>query len=204
MSLIKSARLSGVFAAGLRRRITSAMPMFVYLTVFPFAAGAADFRALDVGQSCGTVRDWELARGSTQIPSHADSGLEIYAFTTEDFGRHVVVTYACVNGALRDGSWRFPDESWQQAVERYRGLYGSLESTYGRAAVVGHPWDDTNDQKFIADNWFKLTSMWVLPKGNATVTLNIQPTPPFKPELPKWSIDITVSEAHIKSELKKG
>jgi hypothetical protein len=94
--------------------------------------------------------------------------------------------------------------SWQQAVERYRGLYGTLQSTYGRAAVVGHPWDDTDDQKFIADNWFKLTSMWVIPRGNATVTLNIQPTPPFKPELPRWSIDITVSEAHIKREPKKG
>ncbi len=204
MSFIKSARLTGVFAAGLVRRITSAMPRLVYFAVFPFAAGAADFRALDVGQSCGTARDWELAHGSMQIPSRADSGLEIYAFTTEDFGRHVVVTYVCVKGALRDGSWRFPGESWQQAVERYRGLYGTLESTYGRAAVVGHPWHDTNDQKFIADNWSQLTSMWVLPKGNAAVTLTIQPIPPFRPESPKWSIEITVSEAHIKSEPKKG
>ena len=70
--------------------------------------------------------------------------------------------------------------------------------------MVRHPWDDTHDQKFIADNWFKLTSMWVMLRGNATVTLNIQPIPPFNPELPKWSIDITVSEAHIKSGTKKG
>jgi hypothetical protein len=188
MYFIKSARLTGVFAAGLVRRITSAMPRLVYFAVIPFAAGAADFRALDVGQSCGTARDWELAHGSMQIPSRADSGLEIHAFTTEDFGRHVVVTYVCVNGALRDGSWRFPGESWQQAVERYEGLYGTLESTYGRAAVVGHPWHDTNDQKFIADNWSQLTSMWVLPKGNAAVTLTIQPIPPFKPESPKDSL----------------
>jgi hypothetical protein len=174
------------------------------LVLFPFVALAADFRALDVGQSCGTVQAWELAHGSIQIPSHSDSGLEVYAFSAEDFGRHIELTYVCVNGALRDGSWRFPNESWQQAVESYRSLYVSLAATYGAAALQGHPWDETSDQKVIADHWFKLTSMWVKSGGNAIVTLNIQPTPPFMPESPKWSIGITVSKAHIKTEPKIG
>src|ERR1700730_15031437 len=35
------------------------------LTIYAMSATAADFRALDNGQSCASAREWEMARGST-------------------------------------------------------------------------------------------------------------------------------------------
>jgi hypothetical protein len=38
------------------------------LMMFAMSATAADFRALDIGQSCASAREWEVARGSTPMP----------------------------------------------------------------------------------------------------------------------------------------
>jgi len=160
------------------------------LTSFP--AGAADFRAIDVGQSCDTVQAWELAHGSIPIPSHTSSGASVYAYTADEYGQHIVVTYLCKNGTLFTGNREFPVGSWSQAVENYRKLYESLRSEYGVPAREGHPWDDRSDQQEIAEHWIRHMTVWRVSEGN--VMLTIQPNQPFKPELPIWRVCVAAGK----------
>ena len=57
----------------------------VLLGIFVLPAEAADFRAIDIGQSCSTVDAWEMAHASTRNITHSDSGLEVYSYSVEQF-----------------------------------------------------------------------------------------------------------------------
>jgi len=46
-------------------------------TIFAVSANAADFRALNIGQSCVSVRESEIAQGSTPLPARTGEASEI-------------------------------------------------------------------------------------------------------------------------------
>src|ERR1700730_5601951 len=114
----------------------------ILLVIFALPAGAADFRSIDIGQSCNTVDAWEMAHGSTRNITHSNSGLEVYSYNVEQFGRRLIVRYLCNSGKFFSGHYDFPREPWPQAVKTYGDAYNSLRSTHGAPSTQDHPSDD--------------------------------------------------------------
>jgi hypothetical protein len=82
------------------------------LALIAVSAEGADFRALDIGQSCATVVEWEIAHGSTPVPWTTVPGAETYAFRVRQFDRDILAQYVCVKGNLLAGNYLFPLSRW--------------------------------------------------------------------------------------------
>ena len=162
----------------------------ISLVIFALPAGAADFRSIDIGQTCNTVDAWEMAHGSTRNITHADSGLEVYSYNVEEFGRRVIVRYFCHYGKFFSGHFDFPREPWLQAVETYRNTYNSLRSIHGAPSTEAHPSDDIDNQARSPNHWTTHISVWKDSKANTV--LSIVPSQPSKPELDQWHVLIEV------------
>jgi hypothetical protein len=77
------------------------------LEMFAISAAAADFRAVDFGQYCSTIPEWEASHGSSPTPwpkPHVAS----YAFRVQRFDRIVTATYVCADGKLIQGNYFSP------------------------------------------------------------------------------------------------
>ncbi len=77
------------------------------MTIFTMSARAADFRALDIGQSCALAREWEVSKGSIPTPGRKGPGADIYAFEGRDFDRELSFSYFCIDGNLFAGNYFF-------------------------------------------------------------------------------------------------
>jgi hypothetical protein len=163
----------------------------VLLAILVLPAEAADFRAIDIGQSCTTVDAWEMAHGSTRNTTHSDSGLEVYSYSIEQIGRRVLVTYLCHSGKFFSGYYDFPREPWLQAVKTYNDAYSSLRTTKGAPSIEDHPSGDIDNKTRSPNHWTTYISVWK--ESNADVVLSIMPSQPSKPELDEWHVLI---EAH--------
>jgi hypothetical protein len=115
------------------------------LMLFVLPVSATDFRALDIGQSCASAREWELARGSAPMQGRAGPGADIYSFEGREFDRDVYLSYFCMNGALFTGNYSFPIESLDQAVDSYRDIRERLLSIYGDTSDDASPWSGAGD-----------------------------------------------------------
>jgi hypothetical protein len=155
--------------------------------IFAMSATAADFRALDFGQSCLAIPEWEASHGSSRTRWPAPRSGESYAFSVEQFDHVLVASYICANGSLLTGNYFFPVESWAQAIESYRTTYQALRSIYGDAIIETLPWSRKEDSvpPSITHPRGYMTS-WKTPK--VSVMMNIGPSEQW--EAPGWRVVI--------------
>jgi hypothetical protein len=165
------------------------------ITMFAISATAADFRALDIGQSCVSAQDWEVSKGSAPIPERM--GPDIYAFNGREFDRDIFLSYFCVNGALFTGNYSFPIESLERAAATYRDIHARLLSTYGDAFVDNSPWNSDGDRRFIASVASRYMTNWRTSRVSATLT--IMPNQPS--EQSGWRVFLVISSVHPKVKL---
>ena len=165
-------------------------------TIFSLSATAADFRALDIGQSCTTAREWEVARGSTPMPGRTGAGADIYAFTGREFDRDLFFSYFCMHGELFTGNYSFPIESLEQAAESYRDVHAILLSTYGDAFVDNSPWSGDGDRRFMATELSRFNTNWRTSRVSATLTI----MPSQTGEKSGWRVFLVIASAHLKAK----
>jgi len=113
---------------------------YVALVLLSAPVGAADFRTLDIGDSCASVQAREKARGSIAIPWKQLSGADTYAFRGHDHGRDLTLTYFCPKGALFSGNYYFPVEQLEVAVNTYHAAYDVMVASYGTPFTDNSPW----------------------------------------------------------------
>ena len=109
-------------------------------------ASATDFRALDVGDPCDSVRDSEIAVGSTPITWSGISP-NVYAFTGQEFGRKVEISYFCPKGTFFTGNYFVPERNLEDAVRSYREVYTNLIGKLGNPSLDNTPWQKEPDNK---------------------------------------------------------
>ena len=117
-------------------------------------ASATDFRALDVGEPCNTVQDSEIAVGSTPITWIGISS-NVFAFTGQEFGRKVEISYFCPKGIFFSGNYFVPERDLEDAVRSYREVYENLIGKLGNPSLDNTPWQkgaDTNHQPIPSDH----------------------------------------------------
>jgi hypothetical protein len=111
-------------------------------------ASAADFRNLDVGDPCASVRDSEVAMGSTPI-TWTGIGNHVYAFTGQEFGRQVEISYFCPYGTLVTGNYFIPEQNLDDAVRSYREVYVKLSSRLGEPTLDNSPWQKKTEKNHL-------------------------------------------------------
>jgi len=94
-------------------------------------ANAADFGVADLGTSCSSIHELEIARGSSPVPSQAPNTGERLAFRGRAFDRDVSMLYLCRSGTLWAGNYFLPIEPLAQATKSYLRVYEELVSLYG-------------------------------------------------------------------------
>jgi hypothetical protein len=161
------------------------------LVVLP--AGAADFRALNFGDSCVDVDKREAALGSVAGPHNHQEGTtgtyDIYEFQVREFERDLHITYFCRNGALLTGNYYFPLEPLETAARSFRDTYQYFESGYGVASADTTPWGSGGLKHWpVASNPAKYTTYWE--SANLMATMSIQPNHPEEPS--GWRVFIVV------------
>ena len=146
------------------------MRLVLVLIVFAYsAASAADFRTLDIGDSCESVPAREQVLASTTVPWNAPEGI-IYAFHGSAFDRDLLFTYFCPKGHLFTGNYYFPVEDAEKVQETYRDVRQRLTSIYGSPDS-----SDLNSDSRQRDAGIQMTT-WKTAK--LFVTMSIQPNHP--------------------------
>jgi hypothetical protein len=166
------------------------------LTMLAMSATAADFRALDIGQSCASAREWEVAHGSTPVPGRTGPGADIYAFEGREFDRDLFLSYFCMHGDLFTGNYSFPIESLDQAAASYRDVHDRLLSIYGDTSVDNSPWNGIADRRSIATDSSKYMTYWKT--SRVTATLSIMPNQPN--ENPGWRVFLVIAPVLSKAK----
>ena len=165
------------------------------LTMFAISASAADFRALDIGQSCASAAKWEAAQGSTSMPGKAGPGADIYTFEGREFDRDVYLSYFCTHGTLFTGNYSFPIESLDQAVDSYREIRERLLSVYGDASSDASPWSGEGDVRSTGIDSPKYMTVWRTRRASTTLSLmRNQPS-----EKPGWRVFLVVGPVTSKA-----
>jgi hypothetical protein len=166
------------------------------LTMFAMSATAADFRALDIGQSCASAREWEIARGSTPKQGSVGPGADIYAFEGREFDRDVYLSYFCMHGALFTGNYSLPIESLDQALDSYRDIRERLLSVYGDTSSDDSPWSGAGIKQATGIDSPKFMTYWTTDRVTTTLTLMRN-----KPsESPGWRVFIVIRSAISKAK----
>jgi hypothetical protein len=158
------------------------------LAVFAISADAADFRALEMGQSCATAPQWEIAHGSTQVPGNASAGAETLGFNVEAFNRAIFASYFCVKGKLFTGNYSFPIETWTRVVESYRMAYQTLQSTYGTPNLEDPPRSADANEPPNAVNTRRYLTTWRT--ARLSVVMSIMPNQPTEPS--GWRVFVVI------------
>jgi hypothetical protein len=145
--------------------------VFLACTFLVSTAGAADFRVLDFGDPCKSIRSLEKAIGSREI-SWPGLSPDVPAFTGRAFDREVSISYFCLHGKFMVGNYFFPMQSLDDAVESLHEAYDSLVSKYGAPYTDNSPWRGANS-RFVATepDPSKYTAYWRGERINAVVSL---------------------------------
>jgi hypothetical protein len=96
---------------------------------------AGDFRVADIGGSCATIREQEIALGSLEIPGQVG-----IAFAGRAYGRDVEIRYLCAKDLLVTGTYFFTFAKVEDAFDAFEEIYGQLSSTYGVPVLDHDPW----------------------------------------------------------------
>jgi hypothetical protein len=158
-----------------------------------WAVCAADFRAIDLGSPCASVRELEKERGSVPIPWKEMEGGELYAFSGREFDRDVTILYFCIDGHLFTGNYYFPFEDLDQAVKSYGEAHDSFEGTFGRPFLDSSPWvfrtDPDLDPRAVSSDPARYMTTWKTSRARVTLSLMSRDTKPDR----KWQVFIVVS-----------
>jgi hypothetical protein len=165
------------------------------LTILAMSATAADFRALDIGQSCATAREWEVVRGSTPMQGAAGPGADIYGFEAQEFGRDVYLSYFCIHGTLFTGNYSFPIESLDKALESFHEIHDQMLFAYGDTSSDNSPWNGDGEMQSTTIESPKYMTHWQTTRVSTTLSLMRN-----KPsESPGWRVFIVIGPVHPKA-----
>lgn len=145
-------------------------------------SGAADFRALDFGASCDSIRAFETSQGSVPLPAEPMAGGELIAFQGRAFERDVSIVYQCVANRLAAGRYYFPPEPFERVVASYGEVRGVL------AAAYGEPFLDTTPPATDPDP-IKYAAAWRMPR--LRISLSLVPRRGASP--PDWQVFVMAS-----------
>ena len=165
----------------------------VILAVFAARAGAADFRAVDLGASCASVEKFEESVGSRQLPWQGAEGLEGYSNLGRAFDRVVTINYFCLEGHLEAGHYLFPIEELETAVESFRQLHEQLVNSCGVPFVDNTPWQgegSPKDPRSVQSDPREYLTSWRM--GSAWVSVSLMRN--FTTEQPGWRVIVMYRE----------
>lgn len=160
------------------------------------SATAADFRALNIGESCASAREWEFAKGSTptQLPNSSGNSY-LLGFQGQALGRDVYLSYLCRDGVLFTGNYSFPVESWDEAVESYRQIHDEMLSINGDTSMDASPWNGNVGPTSTSLESPKYATTWS--SARVVTSLSLMRNQPS--EKTGWRVFIVVGPAHTKS-----
>jgi hypothetical protein len=164
--------------------------MVLALAVAP--VHAADFRTLDIGNSCASVQALEEAQGSVEIPWQEMEGGELYAFRTQDLDRELIALYFCFKGHLFAGNYYFPIESLEDAAKSYRRVQELLISRYGAPFIDTSPGQADaapRDPRLVVSDPRKYYTSWRT--SRLAPVMSIQPS--LEPGTSGWRVFVVVS-----------
>ena len=166
--------------------------LLVTAVFFATAVHAADFRGLDFGTSCDSIRASEEAQNSVPIPWSDTEPEGFRAFKGRAFDREVTILYVCLHGQLRIGNYFFPFESMEAAVDTYRATYDALVAIYGVPFLDTTPWQpgsESMDPRFLASDPSGYRTSWRTLR--AYVSINLLPFAVSQGE--PWRVTIIMS-----------
>lgn len=165
----------------------------VLILTLAVSSRAADFRALNIGESCATVREWEIAKGSTLTQSPEGSSKSYWlGFRGNAFGRDVYLSYLCRDGLLFTGNYMFPVESLDKAVESYRQIHDDMLSIYGDTSMDESPWNGNIGPMSTSLESPKYTTSWI--SAQTLISLSLMRNQPS--EEAGWQVFIVVGPSH--------
>ena len=132
--------------------------------VLAWPAGAADFRALDFGAPCDSIRAFEASQGSAPLPAEAMPGGELIAFEGRAFEREASIVYLCIGNRLTAGRYYLPPEPFEQVVASFGEVRGAL------TAAHGEPFLDTSPREADPDP-IKYAAAWRTPRVRVSLSL---------------------------------
>ena len=101
---------------------------------------AGDFRVADIGESCASIEEREIALGSREIGRRVESTGSI-AFAGRAFDRDVEIRYLCSSeGKLVTGDYVFYSTTVEYAFVIFEDLYLQLSNLYGAPVLDHEPW----------------------------------------------------------------
>jgi hypothetical protein len=170
------------------------------LILFSLSAGAADFRALDIGDSCAPIAAWEAAHSSTPTPWKAAPGLEVLAFEVDQFDRRILANYLCTKGVLLAGNYYFAVEPLEQAVETYREVYSRFLVEYGAPFSDSSPWNPRGGPEAVSPDPRRYMTSW----RTARVQTVINVMPNWPTESSGWRLFVTTVKLRSTTDLTIG
>ena len=132
---------------------------------------AADFRVLDFGSPCDSIRALEEAQNSVPIPWTHSEDEGWHAFRGRAFDREVSILYLCVSGNLCTGNYFLPDESFDDALKSLRSVYDSLNSTHGEPFLDNTPWQKDADPRFVSRDPQRYMVTWKSSRVRTTIAV---------------------------------
>jgi hypothetical protein len=123
---------------------SKARALIVTFTVLGSPAIAADFRGSEIGGSCTSISEHEIALGSTEL---GDPNLvNQHRFSGRAFNRDVFVTYLCKDGLLALVDLRVAPHVYDDAASDFNDIYTGLTTMYGAPYL-----ENALDQKVLAE-----------------------------------------------------
>ena len=110
-----------------------------------------DFRALNFGEDCGPIFDFEFSQNSLVLDDHKVAP----TFQNKLFGHTAVFSYICspIDGKLLSASGSYHFISLKEAVEYYDNLEGQLVTFYGEPVIkAGKDRDSGPGARFEGEN----------------------------------------------------
>ena len=108
---------------------SKARALIVTFAVLGSPAIAADVRGSEIGGSCTSISEHEIALGSTELedPKLVDQ----HRFSGRAFNRDVFITYLCKDGLLALVDLRVAPHVYDDAASDFDDLYTGLTTMYG-------------------------------------------------------------------------
>ena len=154
--------------------------------------GAADFRALDFGESCIFAKAYELRLGSFALLWTPNIGPDVHAFKGREFDRELLIMYGCHDGKLIAGDYFFPLEELNTVVDTYRDTRQLMILTNGEPYLDNTPWltgSHPGVAHWIESNPSKYWVIWRTPR----ILTSMRILPHFTSEESGWRVTINVS-----------
>jgi len=166
----------------------------VFMMTLAVSATAADFRALNIGESCASAREWEIAKGSvptTQLPDGTSNSYWL-GFRGKAFGKDVYLSYLCRNGSLFTGNSSFSVSSLDEAIESYHQIHDEMLSTYGDSSMDASPWNGNVGRTSTSLDSPKYVTTWI--SSHTLISLSLMRNQPS--ESVGWRVFIVVGPYH--------